>query len=99
MDYTAPKIWDLYQKGIDYLNKKHLIADTNQAWDFFCGDQWKGLKSGNINMPKFDFIHSNVMRLVTIVYSNRLAVTYTDLEGRTEYQPIYLTTYPRPLKE
>ena len=89
MEYTAPKIWDLYQKGIDYLNKKHLIADTNQAWDFFCGDQWKGLKSGNINMPKFDFIHSNVMRLVTIVYSNRLAVTYTDLEGRMEYQPIY----------
>lgn len=89
MEYTAPKVWDLYQKGIDYLNKKHLIADTNQAWDFFCGDQWKGLKSGNISMPKFDFIHSNVMRLVTIVYSNRLAVTYTDLEGRSELQPIY----------
>lgn len=89
MEYTASKVWDLYQKGIDYLNKKHLIADTNQAWDFFCGNQWKGLKSGNINMPKFDFIHSNVMRLVTIVYSNRLAVTYTDLEGRNEYQPIY----------
>lgn len=89
MEHTASKIWDLYQKGIDYLNKKHLIADTNQAWDFFCGDQWKGLKSGNMTMPKFDFIHSNVMRLVTIVYANRLAVTYTDLEGRTELQPIY----------
>ena len=89
MEYTASKVWELYQKGIDYLNKKHLIADTNQAWDFFCGDQWKGLKSGNITMPKFDFIHSNVMRLVTIIYSNRLAVTYTDLEGRKELQPIY----------
>lgn len=89
MEYTASKVWELYQKGIDYLNKKHLIADTNQAWDFFCGDQWKGLKSGNVTMPKFDFIHSNVMRLVTIVYSNRLSVTYTDLEGRSEYQPVY----------
>lgn len=89
MEYTASKVWDLYQKGIDYLNKKHLIADTNQAWEFFCGDQWKGLKSGNITMPQFNFIHSNVMRLVTTVYSNRLAVTYTDLEGRTELQPIY----------
>ena len=89
MEYTASKVWELYQKGIDYLNKKHLIADTNQAWDFYCGDQWKGLKSGNITMPKFDFIHPNVMRLVTIVYSNRLAVTYTDLEGRQELQPIY----------
>ena len=89
MEHSAAKIWDLYQKGIDYLNKRHIIRDTNQEWDFFCGDQWKGLKSGNITMPQFDFIHSNVMRLVTIVYSNRLAVTYTDLEGRTEYQPIY----------
>ena len=89
MEYTASKVWELYQKGIDYLNKKHLIADTNQAWDLFCGDQWKGLKSGNVTMPKFDFIHSNVMRLVTIVYSNRLSVTYTDLEGRSEYQPVY----------
>ena len=89
MEYTASKVWELYQKGIDYLNKKHLIADTNQAWDFFCGDQWKGLKSGNVTMPKFDFIHSNVMRLVTIVYSNRLSVTYTDIEGRSEYQPVY----------
>lgn len=89
MEHTASKVWELYQKGIDYLNKKHLIADTNQAWDFFCGDQWKGLKSGGITMPQFDFIHSNVMRLVTIIYSNRLAVTYTDLEGRQELQPIY----------
>lgn len=89
MEYTASKVWELYQNGLDYLNKRHLIADTNQAWDFFCGDQWKGLKSGNLTMPKFDFIHSNVMRLVTIVYSNRLAVTYTDLEGRTEMQPLY----------
>ena len=89
MEHTASKVWELYQKGIDYLNKKHLIADTNQAWDFFCGDQWKGLKSGNMTMPKFDFIHSNVMRLVTIIYANRLTVTYTDLEGRAELQPIY----------
>ena len=89
MEHSAAKVWDLYQKGIDYLNKRHIIRDTNQEWDFFCGNQWKGLKSGNITMPQFDFIHSNVMRLVTIVYSNRLAVTYTDLEGRTEYQPIY----------
>lgn len=88
-EYTAAKVWGLYQKGIDYLNKKHLIADTNQAWNFYFGKQWEGLKSGGIKMPYFNFIHTNVMRLVTTVFSNRLAVTYTDLEGRMEYQPIY----------
>ena len=89
MEYTASNIWDLYQKGIDYLNKKHLIADTNQAWNFYFGKQWEGLKSGNVKMPFHNFIHSNVMRLTTTVFSNRLTVTYTDLEGRMEYKPIY----------
>ena len=40
-------------------------------------------------MPFHNFIHSNVMRLTTTVFSNRLTVTYTDLEGRMEYKPIY----------
>lgn len=89
MEYTANKVWNLYEKGIDYLNKKRLIAETNQAWNFYFGKQWEGLKSGGVKMPMHNFIHTNVMRLVTIVFSNRLAITYTDLEGRTEYQPIY----------
>ena len=89
MEYSASKIWDLYQKGIDYLNKKHLIADTNKAWNFYFGKQWIGLKSGSVEMPFENFIHPNVMRLTTTVFSNRLAVTYTDLEGRAELQPIY----------
>ena len=89
MEYEASKIWDLYQKGIDYLNKKHLIADTNKAWNFYFGKQWLGLKSGSMEMPFENFIHPNVMRLTTTVFSNRLAVTYTDLEGRAELQPIY----------
>lgn len=89
MEYTAEKIWELYRKGIDYLNKKHLIADTDQAWDFYFGEQWKGLKSGSVKMPFHNFIHTNVMRLTTTIFSNRLAITYTDLEGRAEFQPIY----------
>lgn len=89
MEYEASKIWDLYQKGIDYLNKKHLIADTNKAWNFYFGKQWIGLKSGNVEMPFENFIHPNVMRLTTTIFSNRLAITYTDLEGRVEYQPVY----------
>lgn len=89
MEHSAEKIWELYQKGIDYLNKKGLIRDTNQAWNFYIGKQWEGLKSGATRPPFFNIIHQNVMRLTTTIYSNRLAITYTDLEGRTELQPIY----------
>lgn len=89
MEYTASKIWELYEKGIDYLNKKGIIAGTNQAWDFYLGDQWKGLKSGNVEMPMYNFIKPVTTRLSTTVFSNRLVVTYTDLEGRSELQPFY----------
>ena len=66
MEYTASKVWELYQKGIDYLNKKHLITDTNQAWNFYLGNQWEGLKSGNKTMPFHNFIHPTVMRFPRI---------------------------------
>ena len=89
MEYTASKVWELYQKGIDYINKKRLIAETNKCWNFYIGKQWEGLKCGSESPPFFNIIHQNVMRLVTTIYSNRLSVTYTDLEGRTELQPIY----------
>jgi len=89
MEYTASKVWELYQKGIDYINKKRLIAETNQAWNFYLGKQWEGLKSGSEKPPFFNIIHQNVMRLTTTIYSNRLAITYTDLEGRTQLQPVY----------
>ena len=88
-EYTASYVWNLYETGKDYLNKKNLFTRTNRNWDFFLGRQWNGVKAGGRQLPFLNLIHPNIIRRTTTIYSNRMEVTYVDLEGRTELQPIY----------
>lgn len=82
-------IWKKYEKGIDYLTRKRLIDRTTRSWNFFVGRQWEGIQSGGEELPFFNYIHPNIMRKVTTIYSNRMAVNYTDMEGRSDMQPVY----------
>ena len=85
----STKFWRRYEKGIDYIDEKNLVARTNMCWNFFLGKQWEGLETDGEYPPFLNFIHPNVMRKVTTIYTNRMAVNYTDMDGRTEYQPVY----------
>ena len=91
-DKSVPEpcdIWKKYEKGIDYLTRKRLVERTNRNWNFFIGRQWEGLQSGGEELPFFNYIHPNIMRKVTTIYSNRMAVNYSDMEGRSDMQPVY----------
>lgn len=83
------KFWRRYEKGRDYIDKKNLVNRTNTWWNFFVGKQWEGVEADGEELPFLNYIHPNVMRKVTTVYTNRMAVNYTDLDGRTELQPVY----------
>lgn len=83
------KFWRRYEKGRDYLDKKNLVNRTNTCWNFFVGKQWEGVESDGEELPFLNYIHPNVMRKVTTIYTNRMAVNYSDMEGRAELQPVY----------
>lgn len=83
------KFWRRYEKGRDYLDRKDLVNRSNKCWNFFIGNQWEGLEADGEELPMFNFIHPNVMRKVTTIYTNRMAVNYSDMDGRAELQPIY----------
>ena len=85
----STKFWRRYQKGLDYLDTKNLLNRTNMCWNFFLGKQWEGLETDGEYPPFLNFIHPNVMRKVTTIYTNRMSVNYTDMEGRTDLQPVY----------
>lgn len=91
---TENKYWLRYKKGIEYLDSKNLVERTNRNWNFFIGKQWEGLESGGEELPFFNFIHRDIMRKVTTVYTNRMTVHYADMDGRTDVggvplEPIY----------
>lgn len=87
---TDNKYWLRYRKGIEYIDSKNLVARNNKNWNFYIGNQWAGIESGGEELPSFNFLHPNVMRKVTTVYTNRMSVTYTDMEGRSEVDGVDL---------
>ena len=85
----STKFWRRYQKGLDYIDTKNLVNRTNMCWNFFLGKQWEGLETDGEYPPFLNFIHPNVMRKVTTIYTNRMSVNYSDMDGRTDLQPVY----------
>lgn len=86
---TSTKFWRRYEKGLDYLDNKDLLNRSNKCWNFFVGKQWEGVEADGEDLPFMNFIHPNILRKVTTIYTNRMAVNYSDMEGRTELQPVY----------
>lgn len=83
------KFWRRYEKGKDYLDNKDLMNRSKKCWDFFVGRQWEGVEADGEELPFFNYIHPNIMRKVTTIYTNRMAVNYSDMDGRADLQPIY----------
>lgn len=86
---TSTKFWLRYKKGLEYLDTKNLLNRSNRCWNFFIGKQWEGVEADGEDLPFINFIHPNVLRKVTTIYTNRMAVNYSDMEGRRELQPVY----------
>ena len=82
-------IWKKYDKGIQYIQNRNLIKETNENWDFFLGEQWKGLESGEERPVMMNFIHRDVMRKVTSIQSTTMAVNYTNADGSSKFQDVY----------
>lgn len=83
MDRTD--IWNKYEKGRDYHNKKQIVTRTDRNWSFFSGDQWKGLESGGEKMPILNFIKPVVKYKVATVAQNNMTAVYSDMEDRQEF--------------
>ena len=83
------KFWRRYEKGKEYLDSKRLLERSNMCWNFFVGKQWEGLEADGENLPFLNIIHPNVLRKVTTIYTNRMSVNYSDMEGREDLQPVY----------
>ena len=83
------KFWRRYEKGKEYLDTKRLMERSNICWNFFVGKQWEDVEADGEELPFLNFIHANVMRKVTTIYTNRMAVNYSDMDGRQDLQPVY----------
>jgi len=81
-------IWQKYQKGKEFINKRALIQNTQKNWNFYLGNQWEGLQTGGEKLPMFNFIKPTVKYKVAVISQNKMAARYIDPESRPEYREI-----------
>ena len=74
----STKYWRRYEKSNDYIDLKNLINRSNQCWNFYIGKQWEGVEADGEELPFLNFIHPNILRKVTTIYTNRMAAIYIE---------------------
>lgn len=85
MEDQNTKIWEKYENGLDYMYKKSLFTETEKNWDFYKGDQWKGIQSGGEQLPMLNFIKPIVKYKIATIAQNAMTAVYSDMEDRTDY--------------
>ena len=77
---THTLAWDRYKKGLKHLNTFGIIQDTEQAYQFFNGNQWYGVKAGDAQLPVLNIIRQIVQYKVSIVGQNSMEIVYRPLD-------------------
>ncbi len=82
-------IWRKYELSKDYEDKKQLLKRSERNWNFFVGNQWKGLNSFGEELPVLNFIKAIVQYKISSVAQNAMTAYYSDMELRPELEEIY----------
>ena len=82
-------IWQKFELSKDYEDKKRLLQRTERNWNFFVGNQWKGLNSFGEELPVLNFIKTIVQYKISSVAQNAMTAYYSDMENRPELAEVY----------
>lgn len=82
-------IWQKFELSKEYEDKKNILQRTERNWNFFVGNQWKGLQSFGEELPVLNFIKTIVQYKISSVAQNSMTAYYSDMEMRPELAEIY----------
>ena len=71
------RIWDLYEKHVNFMHQKHIYSDTDLNNRMYNGDQWYGLKLKDAEKIQLNFIKQVVKQKVSTITSNLFAINYS----------------------
>ncbi len=83
-------IWRKYKNGVSHHQNINLYAETERNWNFFIGDQWKGvnLKNKNYTPPSFNIIKPIVRSMYSTVALQKRSIVYSDMSNGGRYEDI-----------
>lgn len=82
------EIWRKYENCRNYMDGKALVSKTEQYWDFYGGNQWRGVQSAGEVLPILNFIKPNVQYKVATIVQNSMTAVFSDVKGREEMKGV-----------
>lgn len=70
-------IWSLYEKARQYCAMRNMFVDTDTCYRMAFGNQWDGLRSGNIEPVQYNIIETIVGYKVSQINQNLWALNYS----------------------
>lgn len=69
--------WILYQRLLNFMQRRNIFSDTDLNSRMYNGDQWAGLKVSGIEKIQYNFIKPIVKHKVSNITSNLFAINYS----------------------
>ena len=85
MEINATDIWKQYEQARSYKASENLYAIIAQNEAYYAGDQWRGVKSGNLPTPVFNFLEQLVDVKVSTLMADKTTV-YRSADEISEYK-------------
>lgn len=70
-------IWELYEKGLNYLRMMNVFSDTDLNYRMYNGNQWEGAKIEGIEQAQYNFIETIVNYKVSTINQNLYAMHFS----------------------
>ena len=71
------EVWELFEKGRNYLRRINAYSDTDKNYRMYCGNQWEGAKIDGIEQAQYNFIETIVNHKVSVLNQNLWAINYS----------------------
>lgn len=71
------EVWELFEKGRNYLRRINAYSDTDKNYRMYCGNQWEGAKIEGIEQAQYNFIETIVNHKVSVLNQNLWAINYS----------------------
>ncbi len=76
-DLQETDTWMLYQKCVNFMQRRNIYSDTDLNNRMYNGDQWAGLKVEGVEKVQHNFIKPIVKHKVSTITSNLFAINYS----------------------
>jgi len=79
-------IWELYERGIDFLQMNNVYDETDENYRMYSGNQWEGASLGGLEEAQYNFIETIVNYKVSTINQNLWAINYSSENFNREFR-------------